>query len=87
MKNKKILISNFLFVHCKKHFCPQCSNQLKVVKVRETVNKNNYNVNDVDISNGDVFFVGDVDIVYEKFYCPKCNLKYNIKDIKYFEHK
>lgn len=81
MKNKgavKYLYNaNPLYVHFKKHYCPNCKTILKIDYESKIVNSYSPEAIDYDFSigAGDSNYYGDVEFRTSFFRCPKCNTK------------
>lgn len=82
---KYIYDANPVWVHCKKHFCPECGSRLKLRKFRKTVNSRSPEAKDYDFSVGKKFLVGDVEFRTMSFYCPECEQDILFKEMKKYE--
>lgn len=71
-----------VFVHLKRHPCPDCGTVLKPVKVSETVNSKSPEAKDHDFSNGDTFLTGNVKFIRTGFACPGCGKHYSVAEIR-----
>jgi uncharacterized protein YbaR (Trm112 family) len=87
MKNKKFIIDSPIFVFKKIHKCPNCKQEIIPKKIKKAVNSKSMEAKEFDLSCGDSFLTGDVEIYYHVFYCENCNKEYEIKDIKNYERK
>lgn len=82
---KYIYDANPIYVHLKKHYCPQCGERLELRYVSKIVNSKSAEAKNYDFSVGDTFFVGDVEFRTRYFYCPKCDLEISFKAQKKYE--
>lgn len=77
---KRILQNPFYFL--RKHYCPNCKTQLKVVKVSKIVSSYSYEAKNYDFSLGDTFLQDDVKFVFKEFECPECKMHLTADEIK-----
>ncbi|MBQ7385912.1 MAG: hypothetical protein IJW04_05325 [Ruminococcus sp.] len=70
------------FFFFKKHYCPKCSEKLKVVKESKIVNSNSPEAKNYDFSLGDTYLSGDVKIIFKMLECPKCKTRFSAEEIK-----
>lgn len=86
MKNKKWQLNSPIFVHAKKHNCPNCGQQLTVKRVSRVINSESEEAKEFDFSfAGDGFLGGDVEFSFEVFQCDACGKEYSIKELKAIE--
>ena len=79
----KRIWSRPLFVKWGKHFCPNCGEGLKKIKVSKIVNSKSDEAKDYDFSSpgGDGYMIGNVKFIWTEFACDKCNKYFSINDI------
>ena len=89
MINKKWIIVSPFFVHFKEHFCPICNEKIQVKRTKKIVNSKSEEAKNFDFSfSGDGGFMsGDVEFIFEVFYCSSCKKEFSIKEIRNFERK
>lgn len=87
MKQKKWMLESPIYVHRKKHFCPQCNQPLTVKRVKRTVNSKSEEAKNFDFSlaGGDGYMFGNVEFSFEVFYCPFCDKEITIREMKRYE--
>ncbi len=85
MAIKYIYNENPLYVHLKKHFCPQCNTKVELKYKSKIVNSNSPEAKQYDFSLGDTFLVGDVEFRTRYFYCPQCKLDISFQQMKRYE--
>lgn len=75
---------NPLYVHFKKHYCPNCGVILKVGYSSIVVNSKSLKAQNYDFSigAGDSNYKGDVEFRESFFLCPKCGLKIDFQEMK-----
>jgi predicted RNA-binding Zn-ribbon protein involved in translation (DUF1610 family) len=73
------------FVNFKKHYCPECHEYLKKIKVSRIVNSNSPEAANFDFHTLDNFMVGNVKFIWIEFKCPNCNKQYTIDEVKKME--
>ena len=81
----KRTFKNPIFVHCKKHFCPQCGRLLKLVKVSRIVNSKSPEAKDFDFHTIDTYMIGNVKFIWTEFQCAFCKTNYSIDEMKHTE--
>ena len=67
---------NVIYMRFKKHACPQCGEQLKVIKMTKVVKSKtreaaNFNFKACDVNLGE-----KVKFIWYEFKCKKCNVQY-----------
>lgn len=80
---KYIQSAGFGYVYLKKHYCPKCSAKLQVKYKSKTVNSKD--AKNYDLSLGDSFLAGDIEIREKCFFCPVCKTYISFKDMKKHE--
>lgn len=85
-RGKKYINNDVIYVSCKKHFCPICSNKLSTIKVSKIVNYQSPEASNYDFTFGcgkHRFVVdGDVEFIQKEFYCIKCEKAFTVDEIK-----
>lgn len=81
----------------KKHFCPNCKTELRVVKVSKTVNSNSEESHEIPkmfsktilgergIKFRTYNYLGDIKYVCEGFECEQCKHRFTVDEIKLVE--
>ncbi len=69
----------------KKHFCPQCGEKLKRIKVSKVVNSGSPEAKDYDFADADSFMTGDVEFIWKEFYCERCKKQISVSEMKQIE--
>ena len=87
MKSKKFIGDSWFYTNLKKHCCPTCNEKLEVIKVSKVVNSKSQEAKNYDFSLGDSFMVGDVEFIWNEFYCPVCDKRVSIDEMKQIEKK
>ena len=82
---KYVFNDNPFYVHFKKHFCPQCNTRLKPSYTSIIINAKSPEAKHYDFSLGDVYLVGNVDFRTRCFYCPTCQTKTPVWQIRAHE--
>ena len=90
MEGRKIILGvieyekfNPFYVFLKRHYCPKCQRRLitsytnKIIP-RKEVDQSKFNF-------GDVTFTGDLEIRCLFFWCPNCDYKISLRDMKEYE--
>lgn len=85
--NKKYTFDSPFFVHLRKHYCPNCQSLLLVKRIRTVVNSKSEEAKNFDFSSatGDFDLKGNVEFIYEVFFCSSCKKDFSIKEIKKYE--
>lgn len=81
MSGKKYLNPDIVYISWTKHYCPNCKNKLKTVKVSKIVNRNSPEAKDYDFSS-DIVLTGDVEFIWKEFECPQCHKHYSVNELK-----
>ncbi len=84
-KNVKRSWNSPIFTYFKKHNCPNCGNEMSIVKVCRIVNSKSKEAKHYDFSNVDNFMFGDVKFIWDEFYCDNCDLQIPIVDMRSIE--
>ena len=74
-----------LFVHLKKHHCPDCNSLLNKIKVSKIVNSESSEAKDFDFETLDNFMIGNVKFIWTEFKCPRCGKQINVEEMKQIE--
>ena len=74
---------NPIFVYLKTHFCPKCNHKVKTSYTNVIIKEKDAKLSDRMI--GDVVCAGDVEVRTPIFWCPNCDSKIQIKQMKEFE--
>jgi len=77
---KRLFYVNFL-----KHYCPTCHSRLKKIKVSQIVNSNSPEAANFDFHTVDTYMVGNVKFIWTEFYCPKCEQRFTVEEIRQIE--
>lgn len=80
---KYIRNAGFGYVYLKNHYCPKCSKKLQVRYESKAVSSKD--TKEYDLSLGDSFLAGDIEIREKCFFCPVCKTYISFKDIKKYE--
>lgn len=75
------------YVVFKKHYCPDCNQKLKTVKVSKTLDYNSPEAKDYDFTFGEFnqFTAKRMKFVWKEFECPKCQRHFTVKELKRIE--
>lgn len=85
---KNIYDASPFYLHCRKHFCPQCGKLLELKLSSKIVNSKSEEAKNFDFSVGDTFYVGDVEFRMRYFHCAECKMDISVKEMKEHEkHK
>ncbi len=76
-----------LYVHLKKHFCPECNRELERVKVSKIVNSKSPEADEFDFQAGDTYMIGNVKFIWTEFRCPVCGKQFAIDEMRRIEKK
>ena len=76
-----------LFVHLKKHYCPDCNSLLNKIKVSKIVNSESPEAKDFDFEALDNFMIGNVKFIWTEFRCPHCGKQISVDEMKLLERK
>ena len=86
MKGIKYINEDIIYISFKKHYCPNCKNKLKTVKVSKKIDSNSPEAKNYSFdvgSLGDRFVVsGEVEFVQKEFDCPNCHKHFTVKELK-----
>lgn len=69
----------------KKHYCIDCAEQVRKIKVSRIVNSNSPEAKDFDFHTVDNYMIGDVKFIWVEFQCPKCKRQFTIDEMKQIE--
>ena len=73
------------YVNWKKHYCPECHERLKKIKVSKIVNSRSPEAKDFDFSTFDSYMIGNVKFIWTEFQCPACGKQISIDEMKKIE--
>jgi ribosomal protein S27AE len=82
----KRIFSNPGFVYLKKHFCPNCHRQMKVVRHTRIVNSQSEEAFKFDFHSGETYMLGDVKFIWEELMCPNCRMEISVRDMLSIEN-
>lgn len=82
---KKYYNNDVLYTKFKKHYCFECGAVLTCVKTSKVVNSKSDEAKNYDFSLGDGFMSGDVEFIGKEFYCPICEKRISIDEMKRIE--
>ena len=85
MMGRKYFCNDVIYTIFKKHYCPVCETQLSRIKVSKIVNSKSPEAKNYDFSGGDGFMVGDVEFIWDEFYCETCDKTISIDETKRIE--
>ena len=85
MAGKKYMNDDVTYTVFKKHRCPVCGAELSRVKTSRVVNAGSPDAKDYDASLGDSFLTGDVEYIWKEFFCPVCEKRYTVDEMKQIE--
>lgn len=77
--------NNDVFYLMKKHYCPDCNNLLKKVKVSRVVNSRSLESKNYDFSGIDGYLYGNVKFIWKELECPNCNRHITTGEMKRIE--
>ena len=67
---------SFVYMKLKKHACPTCGRQLKVVKMKKTVRSKTKEAANFDFTAASVNLGEKVKFIWFEFRCPDCEVQY-----------
>ena len=70
------------FVYFKKHFCPDCGNQLMRQKVSKIVYSDSEEAKNYDFEVCDFAVRGNMKFTHIEFFCPVCQRYFTVREIK-----
>ena len=82
---KKYFNNDVFYTVFKKHYCPSCGTKLTRIKASKIVNSRSPEAENYDFSSGDSFMVGDVELIWTEFYCPTCEKRISIDEMRRIE--
>lgn len=85
MYAKKRIWSNLFYLYFKKHYCPNCSERLRIIKVNKVINSKSKEAEKFDFQNIDNFYVGNVEFIWDELKCYQCGYQTTIKNFKQLE--
>ena len=78
---------SFVYMKLKKHACPMCGRQLKVVKMKKTVRSKTKEAANFDFSAANVNLGEKVKFIWFEFRCPDCEVQYTEDALRKIEKK
>ena len=78
---------SFVYMKLKKHACPTCGSQLKVVKMKKTVRSKTKAAANFDFSAANVNLGEKVKFIWFEFRCPDCEVQYTEDALRKIEKK
>ncbi len=84
---RKYFNNDVFYTKLKKHYCPQCGEQVSCVKVSKIVNSKSSEAKNFDFAVGDSFMSGDIKFIWKEFYCSNCKIKISVDEMKQIEKK
>ena len=84
---KYIYDANPLYVHFKKHYCPNCKSKLEIKYHSEIVNSNESKAVNYDFSIPDKRLKDDVEFRTSFFHCQNHNFDISFEDMKKLEKR
>ena len=84
---KYIYNANPLYVHWKKHYCPQCKKRLVVEFESIIINSRSPDAKNYDFTVSDTRLEGDVEFRKSFFKCPVCGIQISFDKMKLLERK
>ncbi len=82
---KKYINNDVIYTRFKKHYCPDCNIRLKIIEVSKVVNSKSPEAKKYDLSMGDTFISGNIEVIWKEFQCPECNRIISVKQMKHIE--
>lgn len=76
---------NTVYLRLKKHYCPACSNQLKVVKFTKVVKAKTKEAKNFDFTAADASLGEKVKFIWYEFKCKNCDKTYTEADMRAIE--
>ena len=73
---------NFIYMRVKKHNCPECGKQLKVIKMTKTVKSKTKEANNFNFSACDMPLGEKVKFIWYEFRCKDCKTTYTEEAMK-----
>lgn len=78
----KRICKNPIFVHLKKHYCPDCGELLNKTSVSKIVHSDSPEAADFDFQSVDRYMIGNVKFIWTEFQCAVCGKNYTIDQLK-----
>ena len=78
---------SFVYMKLKKHACPTCGRQLKVVKMKKTVRSKTKEAANFDFTAANVNLGEKVKFIWFEFRCPDCEVQYTEDALRKIEKK
>ena len=76
---------NTVYMRLKKHNCPQCGEQLKVVKLKKVVKAKSKEASNFDFSACDKSLGEKVTFIWYEFKCKSCEVRYTEEQMRAHE--
>jgi len=84
---KYLYHANPVYIHFKKHYCPQCNKRVSIKYSSIIINSDSPEAKNYDFCVGDTFLTGDVEFKLQFFYCDSCQLQISCEDMKKSEKR
>lgn len=88
-RGEKYINKDVVYVSLTKHYCPNCSENLKTVKVSKVINYHSPEAENFDFTFGSgnhIMVVNDdVKFTWKEFECPKCKKHFTVEELKTIE--
>ncbi len=78
---------NFIYMRVRKHNCPECGKQMRVVKMTKTVRSKTKEAKGFDFSACDISLGEKVKFIWYEFECKSCKKTYAEDKMKAIEKK
>ena len=78
---------SFVYMKLKKHACPMCGRQLKVVKMKKTARSKTKEAANFDFTAANVNLGEKVKFIWFEFRCPDCEVQYTEDALRNIEKK
>lgn len=86
---KKYFNKDVGYVTFTRHYCPQCNNKLKTVKISKIINSKSSEAKDFNFYFGGaphgIHVTGDVKFIWKEFKCPNCDMHFTVEELKKIE--
>lgn len=76
---------NFIYMRIKKHDCPECGQQMKVVKMTRVVKAKTKEAKNFDFTACDLSLGDKVKFIWYEFKCKDCDKTYTEADMRVIE--
>ncbi len=78
---------SFVYMKLKKHACPECGKQMKVVKMKKTVKANTKEAASFDFTAANTRLGERVKFIWFEFRCRDCEVQYTEEALRKIEKK